>query len=101
MNILNITFDDLCAFFTKYSSHLMVGMISTDKAPPEDVHEPHIIIRQNGILKREYRGFEEVNGDVRLDVYPAGKGLTHYRPRSSSDPRQSLARLIDIQRDLY
>jgi len=76
-------------------------MISTDKAPPEDVHEPHIIIRQNGILKREYRGFEEVNGDVRLDVYPAGKGLTHYRPRSSSDPRQSLARLIDIQRDLY
>jgi hypothetical protein len=76
-------------------------MISTEGEPPEHVHQPHIIINQNGLPKRAYKGFDQVNGDVRLDVYPKGKPLSRYIPVSESDPRQSFDLLVDIEKDLY
>jgi hypothetical protein len=101
MSTVRFTFEDLCAFFTKYPSRLMVGMISTDDEAPEDVHRPHIVIKENGVVKREYRDFAEINGDITLDVYPKGKPFKRYRPKSARDPRQSPNFIVDIERKLY
>lgn len=101
MSTIRFTFEDLLAFFTKYPSRLMVGMIATDKAAPEDVHQPHIVIKENGVVKREYRSFAEVNGDISLDVYPEAEPLKHYTPRSARDPRQSFDTVVDIENHLY
>jgi hypothetical protein len=49
MSTIRIHFDDLCAFFTKYQDHLMVGMIPTDDAAPAHRHQPYIVIRQAGV----------------------------------------------------
>jgi len=101
MSKISFDFEDLCAFFTKDPSRLMVGMISTDNEAPQDVHRPHIIIKENGVIKREYHNFSEINGDISLDVYPAGKPFTHYVARSARDPRQSFGTVVDIQKHLY
>jgi hypothetical protein len=101
MSTINFTFEDLCAFFTKYPSRLMVGMISTEGEAPEDVHRPHIIIKENGVVKREYRDFAEVHGDITLDVYPKGEPFKRHTPKSARDPRQSPGFLVDIEKQLY
>jgi hypothetical protein len=101
MSTITFTFEDLCAFFTRYPSRLMVGMIATDNEAPEDVHRPHIIIKENGVVKREYHEFAEINGDISLDVYPKGKPLTHHVSRSARDPRKSFDLVVDIEKDLY
>src|SRR5436190_13976422 len=88
MSTISFEFEDLCAFFTKDPSRLMVGMISTDNEAPENVHRPHIIIKENGVVKREYHNFSEINGDISLDVYPESKPFNHHTPRSGRDPRQ-------------
>jgi hypothetical protein len=101
MNTVRFTFDDLCAFFSRYHSRLMVGMISTDGEAPEHVHQPHIIIRRNGVVEREYHDWAEINGDICLEVFPEGKPLNHYEPESLSDPRRPFSMLVDIERDLH
>ncbi len=101
MSTINFTFEDLCAFFTKYPSRLMVGMIATDNEAPEDIHRPHIVIKENGVVRREYHDFAEINGDISLDVYPKGKPLSYHTPRSARDPRQSFDMVVDIEKDLY
>ncbi len=101
MSTINFTFEDLCAFFTRYPSRLMVGMIATDNEAPEDVHRPRIVISENGVVRREYHDFAEINGDISLDVHPRGKPLTRHTPRSARDPRQSFDLVVDIEKDLY
>jgi hypothetical protein len=101
MNTIRFNFDDLCAFFSRYSSRLMVGMISTDGEAPEHVHQPHIIIRRNGIVEREYHGWTEINGDICLEVFPEGKPLSRYTPESLSDRRRPFSMLVDIEKDLH
>lgn len=101
MSTINFTFEDLCAFFTRYPSRLMVGMIATDNEAPEDVHRPHIVIRENGVIRREYQEFAEINGDISLDVYPQGKPLTRRFSPSARDPRQPFDLVVDIEKDLY
>ncbi len=70
MSKIRIHFDDLCAFFTKYPERLMVGMMPTEGDGAEHRHEPHVVIRQGGVVVREYRGFDEVHGDISLRVSP-------------------------------
>lgn len=101
MSKISFEFEDLCAFFTKDPSRLMVGMISTDNEVPENVHRPHIIIRENGVIRREYHNFSEINGDISLDVYPESQPFTYHIPRSARDPRQSFDSAVDIQKHLY
>ena len=101
MNTIRFNFDDLCAFFSRYSSRLMVGMISTHGEAPEHVHQPHITIRRNGIVVREYHGWTEINGDICLEVFPEGKPLSRYTPESPSDGRRPFSMLIDIEKDLH
>ena len=101
MSAVSFTFEDLCAFFTKYPSRLMVGMIATDNESPQDIHQPHIVIKENGVIRREYHGFSEINGDIIFDVYPASTPLTHYKSKSSRDKKQSFKSVIDFEKDLY
>lgn len=101
MNTIRFNFDDLCAFFSRYSSRLMVGMISTDGEAPEHVHEPHIIIKRNGVVEREYQTWAEINGDICLEVFPEGKPLNRYTPESLSDPRRPFNMIVDIEKDLH
>jgi len=101
MNTIRFNFDDLCAFFSRYSSRLMVGMISTDGEAPEHVHQPHIIISRNGVVEREYHTWAEINGDICLEVLPDGKPLSRYAPQSLSDWRRPFSMGIDIEKDLH
>ncbi|MBI1763987.1 MAG: hypothetical protein HYR56_21385 [Acidobacteria bacterium] len=101
MSTIRILFDDLCAFFTKYPDHLMVGMIPTDDAAPEHRHQPHIVIRQAGVVLREYQGFDAVNGDISLRVFPQGGPLVRLDAVSADDRRKPAALLVDIENDLY
>ena len=101
MNTIRFNFDDLCAFFSRYSSRLMVGMISTDGEPPEHVHQPHIIIKRDGVVEREYHTWAEINGDILLEVFPGGKPLSRYTPESPGDPRRPFSMLVDIEKDLH
>jgi hypothetical protein len=100
MNSIRFSFEDLCAFFSRYPSRLMVGMISTDGEAPEHVHQPHIVIKQDGVVVREYHTFAEVSGDICLEV-PEGKPLSRYVPQSASDPRRAFDRVVDIEKDLH
>jgi hypothetical protein len=101
MNTIRFNFDDLCAFFSRYSSRLMVGMISTDGEAPEHVHQPHIIIKRNGVVEREYHTWAEINGDICLEVSPEGKPLSRYAPESPGDWRRPFSMLVDIEKDLH
>jgi hypothetical protein len=101
MNTIRFSFEDLCAFFSRYPERLMVGMISTDGEAPEHVHQPHIIIKRNGVVEREYHTFAEINGDICLEVLPEGKPLSRYAPESPIDPRRSFSNLVDIESDLH
>src|SRR5262245_55682248 len=101
MSTISFEFEDLCAFFTKDSTRLMVGMISTDDEAPEDIHRPHIIIKENGVVKREYHDFTEIKGDIILEVYPKGKPFKRYTPKSARDPRQSPNLIVDVEKQLY
>lgn len=101
MNTIRFSFDDLCAFFSRYSTRLMVGMISTDGEAPEHVHQPHIIIKRNGMVEREYHTWAEINGDICLEVFPEGKPLSRYTPESLSDWRRPFSMLVDIEKDLH
>jgi hypothetical protein len=58
MSTIRIQFDDLCAFLTKHSDRLMVGMISTDEAEPEYCHQSHVVIRQDGVGVREHKSLK-------------------------------------------
>jgi hypothetical protein len=100
MNTIRFNFDDLCAFFSRYSSRVMVGMISTDGEAPEHVHQPHIIISRNGVVEREYHTWDEINGDICLEV-PGGKSLSRYEPQSPGDWRRSFSMGIDFENDLH
>ncbi len=101
MNTIRFNFDDLCAFFSRYTSRLMVGMISTDGEAPEHVHQPHIIIKRNGVVEREYHTWAEINGDILLEVFPEGKPLSRYKPQSRSDWRRPFSMLVDMEKDLH
>src|SRR5262245_39967996 len=101
MNTIRFNFDDLCAFFSRYTSRLMVGMISTDGEAPEHVHQPYIIIRRNGVVEREYHTWAEINGDICLEVFPEGKPLSRHTPESPGDPRRPFSMLVDIEKDLH
>jgi hypothetical protein len=101
MNTIRFNFEDLCAFFSRYPERLMVGLISTDGEAPEHVHQPHIIIKRNGVVEREYHTFGEISGDICLEVFPEGKPLTRYMPQSPGDPRCSFDMLVDIEGDLH
>jgi len=79
----------------------MVGLISTDGEAPENVHQPHIIIKRNGVVEREYHNWSEINGDICLEVSPGGKPLSRYTPESLSDPRRPFSMLVDIEKDLH
>src|SRR5215475_395781 len=78
MSKIQITFDDLCAFFTSKLSakQLMVGMIKNQARDPNDIHEPIITIREQGKVIKEYRGFDKVRGKVFLYVYDKNEELT-------------------------
>jgi hypothetical protein len=101
MNTIRFSFEDLCAFFSRYPERLMVGMISTDGEAPEHVHQPHIIIKRNGVVEREYHTFAEINGDICLEVFPEGKPLSRYAPELPGDPHRPLRMLVDIEKDLH
>ena len=101
MNTIRFNFDDLCAFFSRYSSRLMVGMISTEGEAPEHVHQPHIIIKRDGMVEREYHTWDEINGDICLEVFPEGKPLSRYTPESLSDPRRPFSMLVDVEKYLH
>src|SRR5215470_6227233 len=101
MSNIRFSFEDLCAFFTRYPSRLMVGMIPTDGEAPENVHQPHIIISRNGVVEREYHTWAEINGDICLEVLPDGKPLSRYAPQSLSDWRRPFSMGIDIEKDLH
>ena len=101
MSTIKFYFSDLCAFFTKYPSHLMVGMIPTDDESPEHIHHPRITIKQNGITQRIYREFAEINGDISLNVYPGGRAASRPTPRYTRDLQMNLDLLVDIEKTLY
>jgi hypothetical protein len=101
MNTIRFKFDDLCIFFSRYSSRLLVGMISTDGEAPEHIHKPHIIITRNGAPEREYHDWAEINGEILLEVLPEGKPLSRYKPKSRSDWRRPFSMLVDIDKDLH
>jgi hypothetical protein len=101
MNTIKFHFEDLCAFFSRYESRLMVGLISTEGEAPENVHEPRITIKRNGVVEREYQTFDEINGDIILEVLPEGKPLSRYTPQSAGDPRRPFSKLVDIENDLH
>src|SRR5262249_51509020 len=101
MNSIRFSFEDLCAFFSRCSSRLMVGLISTDGEAPEHVHQPHIIIKRNGVVEREYHTFAEINGDICLEVFPEGKPLSRLTHGSPGDPRRPYSMLVDIEKDLH
>ncbi|HKQ72231.1 MAG TPA: hypothetical protein VJ810_00790 [Blastocatellia bacterium] len=101
MNNIRFSFEDLCAFFSRYPSRLMVGLIPTDGEAPEHVHQPHIIIKRNGVVEREYHTWAEINGDILLEVSPEGKPLSRYTPESLGDPRRPFSILVDIEKDLH
>ncbi len=101
MNIIRFSFEDLCAFFSRYSSRLMVGLISTDGELAENVHRPHIIIKRNGVVEREYHTCAEISGDICLEVFPEGKPLSRHAPESPGDPRRPFSMLVDIEKDLH
>jgi hypothetical protein len=101
MNTIRFSFEDLCAFFSRYPSRLMVGLISTDGEAPEHVHQPHIVIKRDGVVEREYHTFAEVNGDICLEVFPEGKPLSRYVPQSPGDPRRSFDMMVDLEKDLH
>ncbi|MCI0336029.1 MAG: hypothetical protein L0226_00485 [Acidobacteria bacterium] len=101
MNTIRFSFEDLCAFFSRYPSRMMVGLISTDGEAPEHVHQPHIIIKQDGVIVREYHTFAEIHGDICMEVLPEGKPLSRYTPRSLNDPRRPFSMLVDIEKDLH
>src|SRR5215475_8693346 len=101
MNTIRFNFDDLCAIFSRYSSRLMVGMISTDGEAPQHVHQPHIIIKRDGVVEREYHTWAEINGDILLEVFPDGKPLSRYTPESPGDPRRPFSMIVDIEKDLH
>jgi len=101
MNTIRFSFEDLCAFFSRYPERLMVGLISTDDEEPENVHQPHLIIKRNGLIEREYHNFAEVSGDICLEVFPEGKPLTRYQSQALSDPRRPFSMLVDLERDLH
>jgi hypothetical protein len=101
MNKIRFSFEDLCAFFSRYPERLMVGLISTDGEAPEHIHQPHIIIKRDGVVEREYHTFAEINGDICLEVFPEGKPLSRYMPHSPSDPRRSFGMVVDIENDLH
>jgi hypothetical protein len=100
MNTIRFSFEDLCAFFSRYPSRMMVGMISTEGEAPEHIHQPHIIIKRDVVIVREYHSFAEISGDICLEV-PEGKPLTRYTPESPSDPRQSFDLVVDLEQDLH
>ncbi len=79
----------------------MVGLISTDGEAPEHVHQPHIIIRRDGVIEREYHTFAEINGDICLEVFPEGRPLSRYAPVSPGDTRRPFSMLVDIENDLH
>jgi hypothetical protein len=101
MNTIRFSFEDLCVFFSRYSSRLMVGLISTDGEAPEHIHQPHIIIKRDGVVEREYHTFAEINGEICLEVFPEGKPLSRYMPQSPGDPRRSFGMMVDIENDLH
>lgn len=110
MGTIKFTFDDLCAFFTSRAPHVMVGLIDTSDAPPQDIHHPHIIIEEEGgAIVGEYHGFNyhgygQIYGDIFLDVFPAMAPLKFYEPPGTtipSDTRQPFNSLIDIESALY
>ena len=78
MSKIQITFDDLCAFFTSKLSakQLMVGMIKNQASDPDDIHEPIIKIKEQGQVVKEYKGFSKVQGKVFLYVYDKNEELT-------------------------
>jgi hypothetical protein len=79
----------------------MVGLISTEGEAPENVHEPRITIKRDGVVEREYQSFDEINGDIILEVLPKGKPLSRYTPQSPDDPRRPFSMLVDIENDLH
>jgi hypothetical protein len=101
MNTIRFSFEDLCAFFSRYPERLMVGLISTEGEAPEHVHQPHIVIKRDGVVEREYHTFAEINGDICLEVFPEGKPLSRYVPQSPGDPRRSFDMLVDIEKALH
>lgn len=110
MGTIRLTFDDLCAFFTSQMPHVMVGLIDTSDAPPQDIHHPHIIIEEEGgaIVGEyhdfNYHGYGQIYGDIFLDVFPATAPLKFYEPLATlapSDERHPFHRLIDIENTLY
>jgi len=101
MNTIRFSFEDLCAFFSRYTDRLLVGLISTDGEAPEHIHQPHIIIRRNGVVEREYHTFAEVSGEICLEVFPEAKPLSRYLPLSPGDSRRSFALSVDIGKDLH
>lgn len=110
MGTIRFTFDDLCAFFTSQVPHVMVGLIDTSDAPPQDIHHPHIIIEEEGgAIVGEYHGFnyhgyKQIYGDIFLDVFPTADPLKFYEPLATlapSDERQPFNHLIDIESTLY
>jgi hypothetical protein len=50
---------------------------------------------------REYQGFDAVNGDISLRVFPWGGPLKRHTDAREGNPRKPFALLVDIENDLY
>jgi hypothetical protein len=107
MSKITIAFDDLCTFFTSKLPHqVMVGLIdnkeTAQSVPPEDVHQPFLTIREvGGDIVKQYSGFDQVQGDIFLDLHQGS--LAHILSELTTDDgwRHPFSYLVDIERELY
>ncbi|HKQ76661.1 MAG TPA: hypothetical protein VJ810_23400 [Blastocatellia bacterium] len=107
MSKITIVFDDLCTFFTSKLPHqLMVGLIdnkgTAQSVPPEDVHQPFITIREvGGDIVKQYFGFDQVEGDIFLDLHQGSLPHTLSELTADDGSRHPFNYLVDIERELY
>jgi hypothetical protein len=107
MSAITFTFEDLCAFFTrKLPRRLMVGLIdnrgSSARVPTEDIHQPFIVIREvGGDIVKQYQGFDQVNGDIFLDLHQGSSPHIISELMKEDGLRRPFSYLVDIENELY
>jgi hypothetical protein len=107
MSTITFNFEDLCAFFTSKLHHrLMVGLIdnrgSDWSVPQRDVHQPLVKIKEvGGDVIRQYYGFDQVHGDIFLDLYQGASPHVLSELTEDDGRRHPFNLLVDIEKTLY
>src|SRR5262249_7212504 len=82
----------------------MVGLIDNHKSAQsdKDVHQPLITIKEvGGDVIRKYYGFDQVQGDVFLDLYQGDSPHVMSQLTMEDGQRHPFDLLIDIEKTLY